>query len=235
MFGSRQQLKKCTLDSISVSGESVKKSSSIKYLGVHLDESLTFHQQITAKCKAALYNLARIKSIRKYLDIESCKTLMSSLVLAHLDYANVLYYRLPDRDIHKLQRVQNMAAKVVLIRRKRDSATECLKILHWLPVRNRIQYKLAVYVFKCLHNSSPRYLSEMIQVKTVIRPLRAMDGTGILLKVPFTKNKTFLDRSFRVAGPTTWNNLPVEVRSASDILKFKSLLKTHLFKSCFLK
>ena len=235
MFGSRQQLKKCTLDSIYVSGESVGKAPSIKYLGVHLDESLSFAQQITAKCKAALYNLTRIKSIRKYLDIDSCKTLMSSLVLAHLDYANILYYGLPDRDIHKLQRVQNMAAKVVLKRKKYDSATDCLKTLHWLPVRSRIMYKVAVYVFKCLHNTAPLYLSEMIHIKTWQRPLRSADRAGTILHVPFSKNKTFLDRSFLVAGPTVWNGLPKDVRSASSLMQFKSLLKTHLFKSCYLK
>ncbi len=50
------------------------------------------------------------------------------------------------------------------------------------------------------------------------------------LKVPFTKCKTFVDRSFSVYGPKMWNNLPDDIRVAADIGTFKRKLKTWLFK-----
>jgi hypothetical protein len=104
VFGSRQQLDKCHLKSINVSGSTVGRSSSVKYLTVHLhvDETLSFREQISTECKTALFNLSRIKSIRKYLDLDTSKTLLSSLVLSHLDYSNVLYFSLPDCDINEI-------------------------------------------------------------------------------------------------------------------------------------
>ena len=87
-------------------------------------------------------NLFKIRSIRQYLDESACELAVLNMVITHLDYANSLLFGLPASDIKRLQRVQNMAAKLVLRRRKYDSATAALKELHWVPIRYRIQSKL---------------------------------------------------------------------------------------------
>ena len=148
--------------------------------------------------------------------------------MTHLDYANGLLIGIPDIDITRIQRIQNMAAKLVLVRRKRDSATRCLKDLHWLPIHLRIQYKIIVMVFKCLHNLAPDYLSIMIRKPNRARTTRASQDET-LLAVPPTKLKTFADRSFSVAGPKLWNQLPLNLRTLSTLDAFKAALKTFLF------
>ena len=92
IFGGKTQLTKCSASSVCVSGTGVNKSSVIKYLGVYLDETLSYRQQIIAKCKVALFNLSRIRTIRRYINEANCKTLVSCLVLSHLDYANTLLW-----------------------------------------------------------------------------------------------------------------------------------------------
>ena len=199
-----------------------------------MDETLSLKGQIAAKCRTALFNLSRIKSIRKYLDINTCNTLAVSLILSHLDYTNILYYGLPDCDIKKLQRVQNMAAKLVLKKGKYESATKCLKTLHWLPIKSRIIFKIAVYVFKCLHELAPSYLCAFINIRLVRRGLRAASAdAGVLLVVPHTRRKTFQDRSFSVAAPVVWNSLPNSLRIIHSIGSFKKDLKTYLFNMHF--
>ena len=103
-----------------------------------------------------------------------------------------------------------MAAKVILGRSKRDSATQCLKELHWLPVHLRIEYKL----IKCPHNQAPDYLKEMIKRPTEVRATRSSLEPNRLV-IPVTKKKIFAERSFSVAGPRLWNKLPPEIRSLS--------------------
>ena len=82
-----------------------------------------------------MLNLLKIISIRKYLDKETITQLRATLCLSHLDYANGLLIGLPDCSIKLMQKVQNMAAKVVLNLKKHDSSTDAIKILHWLPIR----------------------------------------------------------------------------------------------------
>ena len=68
-----------------------------------------------------------------------------------LDYCNSLLYGAGGGLLKKLQAVQNAAARVVMRTRKFDHITPVLRDLHWLPVRQRIKYKLAMIVYKCLH------------------------------------------------------------------------------------
>ena len=130
-FGSRQQIKKTSCNTIDCGSESIQSSTKISYLGADLDQHLTFDSHITKKCKIALSNYSKIKAIRRYLSRSSCETLVISLCISHLDYCNALYTQLPDYQIKRLQRVQNMCAKLVLRRRKFDSAKSALIELHW--------------------------------------------------------------------------------------------------------
>ena len=79
-----------------------------------MDSALNFKQHIKNKCKTAMFNLQRISATRKYLTRSATNKLMVSLVISHLDYANALLGRLPKCSIDQLQRVRNIAAKIVL-------------------------------------------------------------------------------------------------------------------------
>ena len=106
---------------------------------------------ITRKCRIAMGNLQKLKKIGKCLTLDAAKTIALGLVISHLDYAKDLYYGLPATEIKKLQRIQNMAAKIVAGADRHDSSTEALKSLHWLPFHLRIEYKVLTLVFKSLH------------------------------------------------------------------------------------
>ena len=231
LFGSKPQLTKCKSDSIKVVDDDIQKASVIKSVGVHFDENLSFKTQIKEKCKIAFCNIRAIRSIRDFITVDICKILVSSLVLSHIDYCNSILYGLPNCDLDKLQRVQNCAAKLVLNQSKYSSATAALRELHWLPIRQRIKYKLACMVFRCLHNSAPSYLVDLLQMKLNVRNVRS--DTRLCLEVPLLKRSTFLSRAFSYSGPVIWNGLPFSIRSLGDFHSFKKQLKTHFFDEAF--
>ena len=142
---------------------------------------------------------------------------------------------LPDNSISRLQRIQNAAAKLVLGCDKYDSSTNAFRSLHWLPVRQRIKFKISVLVFKCLHGQAPAYLSCLLHTQNSRPGLRSSTSANLAptLTVPFHKNKTFLDRSFAYSGPYIWNSLPPDVRNCENVQTFKKHLKTFLFKQAF--
>ena len=154
------------------------------------------------------------------------------MVIAHLDYANCLYAKLPNEELNRLQKLQNMAARLIFQVDRRSSATESLKCLHWLPIRQRIVYKIVVLVYKCVNGFAPKYLSEII---TLHNPKRITRRTldPLLLEVPTTKRSTFAARSFSVFGPKQWNNLPLSLRQSNSLDTFKARLKTHLFVQAY--
>lgn len=114
MFGSSVHLDKCETSGLNVCGEHVQLSGGIRYLGAHFDSHLNLKHHISLKCRAAMWNIQRIKLIRHILTPDTCETLVLGTVISHLDYANTLYLGLPQCDIKRLQRVQNIAPKLVL-------------------------------------------------------------------------------------------------------------------------
>ena len=94
----------------------------------------------------AMRNLQKLKHIRKFLNQETCHTLVWGLVLTHLDYANAILADLPNMGIAKMQKVQNITAKFVMGADNYSSPTECRIKLHWLPVWVPIQYKVLLLV-----------------------------------------------------------------------------------------
>ena len=105
LIGTRQQLCKVHFTHISVGEKQITPSFNIRNLGVVMDTSLTFHEQINKVCKISFYFLFHIRKIRKYLSKDATAILVHALI-SRLDYCNSLLYGLPANQISKLQRVQ---------------------------------------------------------------------------------------------------------------------------------
>ena len=116
--------------------------------------------------------------------------------------------------------------------KKSDHATPLLKSLHWLPIKFRIDFKIVLIVFKCLHGLAPTYISELLKPLARSRNLRSSSDKTLLV-IPKKKLKTFGDRSFEFYAPKTWNKLPSSVREKNSIESFKRAVKTHYFSEYF--
>ena len=232
IFVSKGISNKISTSSIQVAGNPVQTSDHLKYLGVWFDQHLTMEKHIASKCSAATINIRCIAAIRRFIDLDTAKLLASSLVLTHLDYSNSVLCGLPKKSIMRLQRIQNWAAKVVLQRDKFSSSDEALIFLHWLPVKERIDFKILCIIYKCLHNSAPLYLSSRIKRKSFARATRASKD-GITLEVPYVKKSTFAARAFSVYGPNLWNTLSASIQQSPSLETFKRSLKTELFIRAF--
>ena len=215
-----------------VGDTSVDISPDLNYLGVLLDQNLTLKSHILNKAKRAAYHLYRIRQIAKFLDLPAKKTLISSLVMSQLDYANAIFINLPNSSIHPNQRIQNQAAKLIMNRDRWDSLTSTMRQLHWLPISYRSKYKVLLLVYRCKNGQAPEYLQQKLSLRNPIRITHAATDRDIL-QMPYNKRKTLADHGFSSAGPKLWNTLPPELRSAPTVSIFKKLLKTHLFKICY--
>ena len=105
---------------------------------------------------------------------------------------------LPGCSIKLVQKVQNMAAKLVLNLEKHDSSTEALKTLQWLPIKQQIEYKIINLTQQCIHGQAPNYLKKLLEINKLHQAGQRSSSTGHKwdLKVKFTGKRTFTDRSF---------------------------------------
>jgi len=133
-----------------------------KVLGVVLDLRLTFHKLVSIVARSCNYHAQVIRHIRHLLTTELAQTLACSLILSRIDYCNSVLHSTLTGTIQKLQQVQNNAARIVLQASRRSHAMPLLHQLHWLPVQQRITYKLAVLTYKVRSKSTPVYLHRRI-------------------------------------------------------------------------
>ena len=155
----------------------------------------------------------------------------SCFCTSRLDCCNSLLFGLPLKIILQLQRVQNAAARLVSCVPRSSHITPILQKLHWLPIISRITYKILLLTFKTYHGLTPSYLSELLSRYTPVRTLRSA-SQSLLSRPQTTSYKQYGQRSFVYAATFLWNNLPLQIRNASTVNAFKTMLKTHLFKSC---
>ena len=176
LFINPQQARFVTEASITLGGAAIKATKTVRNLGVvmmnsHLDAS----DKVSAIVRSCNHHLRRIARVRQYISDEACKLAVLALVISRLDYCNGLLAGAMEQKYDKLQRIQNLAARLVVRQRVAHGQTlylmPVLQRLHWLPVRQRVIYKLCLQVFKCLHGTAPSYLLQLLHLHTRDRRL----------------------------------------------------------------
>jgi len=200
-------------------------------LGINMDAELRMSQHINAICRKFYQSIRIISRIRSSLDVDSAKTLVQAFIISKIDYGNVLLYGVNSGDLAKLQKIMNAAARLITRTCSREHITPVLKSLHWLKIKERIEYKIALLVFKSIHNQGPEYLQSLLKLYVPPRTLRSEHA--LLLVEPKYKLERCGRRAFSRCGPSIWNSLPYSVRSSINLEQFKKRLKTFLFSKSY--
>ena len=235
-LGGRTQLSKIDSDSLRLRFPNIHFSSSVRDLGFILDPVLSLTQHVNSVSRTCFYYLRQLRTIRQSLPLHAITILVHALICARIDYGNAVYIGLSSTNAAKLQSILNAAARLIGGIAKFAHISFFIRdSLHWLPIRQRIQYKVCSLMRNCLSGSAPLYL------KTHCIPVSSLPGRSSLrssahghLVVPRTRTSTAQNRSFAVVGPSCWNRLPQSLRT--DFLSlsfdlFRKRLKTSLFIS----
>src|SRR5277367_42917 len=257
LVGSREKRRLAELSissNLTIAGSTVPLSSTTKILGLVFDSSLSFDSHISEVCRSANYHLRALAHIRQFLSVSSANLIASAIISSQLEYCNTALAGLSSHNLHRLQCVQNRAARIVLGVGHRASIDPLLRQLHWLPIAKRIMYKTALITFKTLSAQQPTYLSSLLVPYNPPRTLRS--STLHFLTVPRVST-ALQSRAFSISAPHLWNSLPISLRSLANfssvtspsasptvpsfqavptssppcdgLITFKRLLKTYLF------
>ena len=221
IFGSTRVLSEVKIHGLNTEGAAIRFISTVKNLGIMMDNHLTFERQIIELKKKSFRTLRNIAKIRFLLSQDQLKVIVNSLVVSCLDYCNGVFYGISEKLLYQLQLIQNAAAKVITGKYKHDHLDDDLVMLHWLNVKKRIVFKIGLLAYKSVNGLAPVYLQDMFQY--------SHHGYKPTLIVP-SFNTLYGRRSFSVAGPRLFNKLPAHITSASTVDLFKREMKTFLFK-----
>jgi len=168
-----------------------------------MSSDLSLVKHVSVVSAACFFHLRQIRRVRQSLDAESAATLVHAFVTSRVDYCNAVLAVSPKVTTDKLQRVMNSAARV-------DSGLSRLlhDELHWLDVADRVQFKLAVLVYRCLHGTAPLYMTESCTQTADVSRQHLQSASQRKTIVLRYRMDSYGRRCFAVAGPSTWNSLP---------------------------
>lgn len=232
-LGTPQQLAKLNLIDLSAEFPNYTFSSSVRDLGIILDQALTFAPHLNRLSRDCFYQLRQLRTVARSLSPGAAATLVHSFITIRLDYCLSLYSGLPSVRLASLSRVLRSAARLIgQIPKFGHVSSYMLEVLHWLPIRQRIEYRVASMVWRCQLGLAPTYLIDLCRPVSGSRSSRSLRSSERgLLSVPFARTTIMQSRACSVVAPTVWNSLPPALRLLPRTLSdtFYNQLKTVLF------
>ena len=154
--------------------------------------------------------------------------------ITRLDYNISTFSGLSSSQVHRLQSILNASVRLFFRVSRFTSVTPLLQKLDWLPIKNRVLYRLAILVFLCRQNRAPSYLTEdLSDAATNARRPNMRSSYNRRVTQPRTRHPTLGGRSFTAAASRCWNSLSTSVRFIDNLCVFKKQLKAHLLEMSF--
>ena len=226
LFGSKRRLKSETVFDVKLGDSTVKRVSTVKYLGVVLDQFLDFSEHVDSCLKKSTAKLHFLYRYSQFLNERARKLLCQTLIFSNVEYcASSWYLSLKSTYKESLNVLQRKCARFVLHLPPRSHIGPYeLSGLSWLPFPKRVAYFSLVHAFKVKNGLSPEYL--------------ANEFTGIADVHSHSLRQSHVNFSIaRCSSPTgtftrhtisDWNSLPSEIKVSQSVAVFKSRLKTYL-------
>lgn len=200
--------------------------SSVRSLGVMLDPTLSWKNQINNVCKKANTLLYRLNYFRKSTNFGLRKHLIETLLFPLVDHCCLVYCDITAELDLKLQRVINSGIRYIFGLKKSEHITPHRQSLGWLTTAGRRNYFAASLLHKLFYTHNPRYLYDRYLWNESERPVRGVRGDRPPLVVP-SYSFSFLYRTFFVISTIIWNNVPERIRSCITTTTFKSSILAH--------
>jgi len=206
---------------IQLHGKEIDRVSSFSYLGVTLDENLSWNEHVELICNKVSKRLGLLSRIRPYLTLKAAKCVYNCLVQPIFGYTDTVWGGLSIGCSNSLQRLQNRAAHII---QRTATTEESFRMLGWVDLETQRKAHKCILVFTCLNELVPPYLSDYFIRNRTFHTYKTRQRNDIHLPNP---KLTLGKNTFRFLGAVLFNNLPTSIKEATSLSIFKNFLRFH--------
>jgi len=212
---------------ICLNGQRLECVNTMKYLGVTIDNHLKWHNHLDNVCKNVGKKIAVLRRIKPFLPKDALKTIYNTTILPLFDYANIVWSSCGEKNLKRLQVLQNKAMRTILGAHYLTHSKDLLNELNFMSIRDRIIYLNGCMVYKALNDQTPEYLSsKFIPIHSKHTYRTRSSSQGNLQTKRFKTN--YGKATFHYQGSLTWNVICPQVRKNPSLNAFKKHLKSEL-------
>ena len=205
---------------------SIDRTTSIKFLGIILDEHLTWNQHITEVCNKLKSLFHIFYNIRRYLSLECMKTLYNTLMYLRIKYGLIVYGQAGITKLNKIQTLQNRLLKVLSSKKFKYSTDKLHNEFEILKVNDMLKQEVLTFVFNYFNNKLPPVFNNYYETLASSHGINTRHGSNLIKKV---KHKTEMGaHSIKIQGPDLWNRLDSDLKSISHVKTFRNKYKSSL-------
>ena len=203
----------------------------VKILGAIFNDAWKFQDFISKKIQGCNYHLRNLYNIKDSLDSKTKILLVTNLILSKIDFCNILLLGATNKDLRPLRLIMNKSLRLIYNLKYRDHVTPYYKKAHFLPIRERIQFKAALIAFKIYYGQAPNYFTKDFTKFSPTAGMTLRENCGrdrFMFKLGANDINNRLLSSKIILQ---WNLLPLQIRMVTSKAVFKSKLKTFLFSN----
>ena len=229
IIGSSKFINKINYDilpRIEIDNVTVHYSNVVRNLGIQMNTNLTWHDQVNQISNRVNSILYQLKTQKHVLPTHTRTKLINALAFPHLDYCSLVFGDLTNELNERLQRIQNSCIRFIFNLRYDEHVSSYREKLSWLPVKDRRNYLLSVFLFSLFSTSEPKYLMDMFEHQPESRTMITRSASSDLY-CP-THRTTKYHHSFLVSSTKLWNSLPINLKNISNKQTFRTKLHFHL-------
>ncbi|XP_057318961.1 uncharacterized protein LOC130663635 [Microplitis mediator] len=212
---------------IVVNGKTIEYVKSLKYLGVIIDDTLSWHEQAIAVSNRAMSCLARLKINNKIFNTTMRRKLVVALVFPTFDYCSAVFSNISGVLQTRLQRKFNACIRFIFQLRRYDHITPYRKQLGWLTLQSRREFLICCIVYKMLHLNHDPILRENFRILLSVRG-RAARQNDVFYQ-PSCRTVSY-EKSFLFSAIRLWNQLPSEIVAMNNYTEFRTACYTRFFE-----
>ena len=209
----------------------IKHVKSMKYLGLDIDDALSWDNYTTHLGKILFIKCSKLARLSKVLSKVILIKIYNSTIQPNIDYAISIWGCTSQANIDKIQRFQNYCARI--IENNFDYIGErginLVKKLGWMTIKQRCYYFQNLLIFKSIHGLAPQYMINNVTLEMEVKEVRTRRH-DLDLYIP-KANSEFHKRMLFYRGARSWNELPRNIKDCENLNQFKRLLKRHIKSS----
>lgn len=210
---------------IIINGCEIEKVSNIKYLGILLDNKLTFKENINYLCKKVAKKISFLARLAKNLTLIAKINVYKTVIAPHFEYCASILFLSNEELFLKMQKLQNKAMRIILKCNKYTSVEWMLHTLQWMNVRQRIYTKTLNLIFQIKNKKLPEYLCNLVISNADVHnyPVRNRND----FRLPYCRtNRT--QNSLMYKGLKMFNDMPDIIKMETNENFFKRKMKCYV-------
>ena len=204
---------------LNIRGKELQVVQNTKYLGVKIDSSLDWKEQIKAVCVKVSRALGFLKHAKNVLPMETLRTIYTGIVEPHFRFCCSVWDCTGSTQIKQLQKLQNRAARIVTNSSYDTPSKKLLEELGWKTIDELIKIESEIMVYKSPNGLAPQYLCDFF-TKNSSQSIHSLRNTETDLRLPLKRTSNG-QKCFSYRGAKLWNSLSTESKQAPSLNIFK--------------